>query len=265
MHVRDEDGFSQHFQNRTLENSEFFSPEAAQFGTWESVFEEGHSHAWDEVELRPFDWIRHCGFRHSSTHGPHVGRGLPLRGTSWMNRPYHVDWFLGTFFGDELIDGRVDQDNVLLSGIRLGWDFDYYWGLEWRFGWSDPSVEYGADESTSSNGSIFITDISVVYYPWGDSRVRPYGLWGLGFARYEFVNDLESNDIYTLVSMPIGGGVQFQHTKWLVWRIEALDNIAFGADGMSSQHSASLTIGMELRVGSQPQSYWPWKSKPAVW
>jgi hypothetical protein len=116
---------------------------------------------------------RSRGFRHSSTHSRHVGRGIPLESTSWKNRPYHADWFLGSFLGDDLIEGRVSQDNELIGGVRLGWDFDYYWGLEWRFGWSDPNIQAAGVNTATRNGSIFLSDIDLVYYPWGDSKLRP--------------------------------------------------------------------------------------------
>lgn len=249
----------------TMQESEFYDSEHAKFGTWESVFDCPAEDCIEEQDLLPYDWVRHFGFRHSSSHGRHVGRGLPLEGTSWKNRPYHVDWFVGSLLGDELISGRVEQNNELIGGLRLGWDFDYYWGLEWRFGWSNPNLQLTGVEATPENGSIFLSDIDLVYYPWGDSKIRPYGLLGVGFARYEFEDDLQINHNTTLVTLPVGGGVQFHHFPWLVWRLEALDNIAFGADELSTQHSVSLTAGMELRLGARPQSYWPWRSSRRIW
>jgi hypothetical protein len=44
-----------------------------------------------------------------------------------------------------------------------------------------------------------------------------------------------------------------------------LDNISLGADGLDTQHSISLTAGMELRFGAPPESYWPWRSSRPVW
>jgi len=244
---------------------EYYDAQDAAFDSWQSVFDTPSEAPWDGSELRPFDWVRYLGFRHSSSHGRHVGRGLPLEGTSWRNRPYHVDWFLGSLLGDELIRNRVSQDNELITGLRLGWDFDYFWGLEWRLGWSDPNLQLAGSPTTPSNGSIFLSDIDIVYYPWGDSKIRPFALAGMGFARYEFVDDLAIRHGATLVTLPIGVGVQFSHWRWLVWRFEALDNISFGADGLSTQHSVSLTAGMELRLGARPHSYWPWQSNRRIW
>ena len=123
-------------------SEEFGAPEDGAVGGWETIGDDELAISWDDVPLRPFDWVRHFGFRHSSTHGRSVGRGIPLKGSSWLNRPFHVDWFLGPLLGDDLVKNQVSQKNVGLGGIRIGWDFDYYWGLEWRFGWADPDVQF---------------------------------------------------------------------------------------------------------------------------
>ena len=241
--------------------------EAAAFDSWEEVVGEDHGLevTWDDPRLKPFDWVRHMGFRHSSTHGRHIGRGLPLEGTSWKNRPYHVDWFSGPLLGDDLISSRVGQDNELFGGFRIGWDFDYYWGLEARFGWSNPNVQFSTPLPESENGSYFVSDVDLVYYPWGDSKIRPYMLLGAGMARISFVDDAARNYNTTLFTMPFGGGIQFRQSRWLVWRLEVLDNLSYGADGVDTMHNISLTAGMELRFGSHPASYWPWQSSRSAW
>ena len=106
------------------DESDIFSSEAAKFDQWEGLIDRSPAQM-TEQELLPFDWVRHFGFKHSSTHGRNVGRGIPLKGTSWLNRPFHVDWFLGPLLGDDLIRNRVSQDNVLFGGLRFGFDFDY--------------------------------------------------------------------------------------------------------------------------------------------
>ena len=103
MSVFDENLFAQPFVNDVPVDCEYCDQEEAAFDSWETVFDSSSAAPWHGPALRPFDWVRHFGFRHSSTHGRHVGRGIPLESTSWKNRPYHVDWFLGSFLGDELI------------------------------------------------------------------------------------------------------------------------------------------------------------------
>ena len=241
-------------------------PNAAQFDSWESVVEESPSDMYDpKRELLPFDWIRHFGFKHSSSHGRNVGKGVPLKGSSWLNRPYHVDWFLGPLLGDDLINDRVSQSNVLFGGLRLGWDVDYYWGLQWRFGWADPKADFDTPQEEPNEVSYFVSDVDLVYYPWGDSRVRPFLLWGIGVTQIDFRDDEEINQHSTLATMPFGGGVQFHQTPWLVWRLEVLDNLAFGDERLSTMHNVSITAGMDFRFGARPASYWPWRSSRKIW
>ncbi len=240
------------------------SPEAAKFDQWEGLIDQSPAQT-AETELRPFDWVRHFGFRHSSTHGRDVGLGIPLKGTSWLNRPFHVDWFLGPLLGDDLITNRVSQDNVLFGGLRLGFDFDYFWGIEWRIAWADPHASFATPSVEPIDVSFVISDVDILYYPWGDSKVRPYLLWGLGVTQLDFVDDTGFNHHATLATMPFGAGVQFHQWPWLVWRLEFLDNLAFGADQVSTMNNVSFSIGMEWRLGARPASYWPWRSSRKIW
>ena len=93
-------------------------------------------------------------FRHSSTSPRAIGKGQPLLGTSWLNRPYYAGWFVGPIFGDSPIDG-MDQDNGAFGGLLLGWDMDHYWGTQLRFGWAamrltDRDIRSDSATTTSS-------------------------------------------------------------------------------------------------------------------
>lgn len=269
--VFNDDAFSVPFQDvgtsdASLNEYDVTNPEAAAFDSWEGI-ESQHPRQvfWDDTDLKPFDWFRHFGFRHSSTHGRHVGLGLPLEKTSWKNRPYHVDWFLGPMFGDDLVSNKVAQDNDLFGGIRFGWDFDYYWGLETRFGWSNPNIQFTEPQAVAQNGSYFSGDLDLIYYPWGDSKFRPYILLGAGVARIDFVDSADINFNTTLFSMPMGGGVQFALKPSLIMRLEVLNNLSFGADGVDTMQNFSFSAGMEYRFGAKRASYWPWQSKRSIW
>ena len=248
----------------TADESEVLSPDAAEFDEWEGLMDHSPS-MMSKQELAPFDWMRHIGFRHSSSHGRTVGKGVPLEGSSWLNRPYHVDWFLGPLLGDDLITNRVSQDNVLFGGLRLGYDFDYFWGIEWRFAWASPNGSFAEPLTDPVDVSFVISDVDLLYYPWGDSKVRPYLLWGLGVTQLDFRDDTGLNHHATLATMPFGAGVQFHQWPWLVWRLELLDNLAFGADQISTMNNVSLSVGMEWRLGARPASYWPWRSSRKIW
>ncbi len=241
-------------------------PDAADFGEWETIVERSPSHMHvPQEELLPFDWFRHFGFRHSSSHGRNVGKGLPLDKTSWLNRPIHADWFIGPLLGDDLITDRVTQTNVLLGGFRLGFDFDHYWGAEWRFGWANPNADFASPLAEANDVSYVVSDVDLMYYPWGDSKVRPYGLIGFGVTQLDFQDDVGLNLHTTLATLPFGAGIKFQHNPWMAWRLEALNNLAFGDDRVSTMNNISLTAGVEMRFGAKPATYWPWRTSRRVW
>jgi hypothetical protein len=244
--------------------AKFLDPAAADFGEWKPIVDDLGSPDREEDELRPFDWLRHWGLRHSSTDGRFVDKSVPLQYSSWLNRPYHVDWFAGPLLSDNPASGRVSQSNELFGGLRAGWDFDYYWGAHWRFGWSDPELFVDGTSDVFS-GSYFVTDVDLVYYPWGDTRVRPYFQVGMGMTQIGTVREDGSGQEATLLGMPFGAGLQFRQTPWLAWRLELVDNLAFGADGVDTMNNVAFTAGMDLRLGARPSSYWPWRSSRRIW
>jgi hypothetical protein len=252
-----------------LDHEEFLDPDAAQFDQWDPIVKEGKS-IYDrgdgavEKEIRPFDWMRKWGFRHSSTDGRFVDKSVPLANSSWLNRPYHVDWFAGPLLTGGTISESVSQSNEMFGGLRLGWDFDYYWGLEWRLGWSDPEL-FVDGSSDSVEGDYFVSDVDLVYYPWGDTKVRPYFQLGLGVTQLDTLRDGVSPYQATLLSMPMGIGLQFAQTPWLAWRLEIINNLAFGDDDVQTMNNIAFTGGMEIRMGAKPNSYWPWRSSRTIW
>jgi len=247
------------------DNSEFLDPKSADFDPWKPIVnDEDVSLSDEEVELRPFDWMRHWGFRHSSTDGRYIDKSVPLEHSSWLNRPYHIDWFIGPLISDNPVEDRVSQSNEIFGGLRAGWDFDYYWGLEWRFGWADPQI-FNDGQSEALSGQYFVSDFDVIYYPWGDTKVRPYFQLGLGVTEIGSVHEDGEGHEATLLGMPFGVGLQFSQTRWLAWRLEIIDNLAFGSDGIDTMHNIAFTAGMEMRLGARPNSYWPWRSSRTIW
>jgi opacity protein-like surface antigen len=197
-------------------------------------------------------------FRTSHSHGRHVGRGQPLVGTSWMNRPFGVSGFVGPIQGSPLIDGFVDQDADVLYGFRFGADLDLYWGGEARFAWTQPQLSDNRLTPNPRRVDQFYGDFSVLYYPWGDSRWRPYALLGLGVANFHFEDHQGSYYNKTLIGMPFGAGIKYQYHPNFVLRSEVLDNLAFGDEVLDTMNNVAVTISMEYRFGGRRRSYFPW-------
>lgn len=239
------------------------SADAVEYDSWSTPVADAPMHEGQPEELRPIDYMRHWGLRHSSSHGRFVNKSEPLLYSSWLNRPYHVDWFVGPLITDSPADS-AGITNDLLGGFRIGWDFDYYWGVEWRLGWASPNITFpGVTEEI--NGRYFIGDVDFVYYPWGDTRVRPYFQIGLGVTEFRSLHDDGTGIEATMLSMPFGLGVMFPQTHWLAWRLDLIDNLAFAGDGVDTMHNVSFTAGMEVRFGARPSSYWPWRSSRTMW
>ena len=190
----------------------------------------------------------------------HVGRGDPLVGTSWRNRPFHVDALSGAFFGGQLTGNGLEAQNGMLVGTRLGWDFNHYLGAELRLAQADVGLVGRLDRA-----DIRLYDVVVNYYPWGDARIRPFTTFGFGLAEYRFVDTNSLSIQESALSIPFGGGVKFFASRNLALRAELIDNLSLGSSVVSTMNNLSLTGGIELRFGGPRRNYYPYQASPRVW
>lgn len=190
----------------------------------------------------------------------HVGLGDPLQGTSWRNRPFHMDVLSGAFFAGSLIDNRVEAQNGMLVGTRLGWDFNHYVGAELRLAQVDVGLVGRTDRA-----DIRMYDIVVNYYPWGDSRVRPFTTLGFGLSEFRFADDTGLSIQESTLSIPLGGGVKFYASRNLALRAELIDNLVLGSDVLSTMNNLSLTGGLEWRFGGSRRNYYPYEASSRIW
>ena len=181
---------------------------------------------------------------------------LPQRETSWLNRPYNTGVFVGSLWGDQLIRGRVNQDNDFLGGYFLGRELDLHWGWETRLVLATLHLEDLQVPTTPRTSDVVFWDVNVHYYPWGNARWRPYYSLGLGIGSFQFQDDLGQPIQDMQMTMPWGFGMKYRCDDWAVVRLEILDNLAFG-NGLT-MHNISLAIGLEIRFGGRRPNYWPW-------
>jgi len=200
----------------------------------------------------------HGWFVHTDPNDPHrsIGWGEPLVGTSWRNRPWYVGAFIGGIFNGDLIADHVRQNNSALAGIRLGFDFDHYWGMEGRFGYSNPHITL-ADGTPIGVSRNYLADVELLYYPWGDSCWRPYVSMGLGQATFRFTDDQSRVIHESLLSMPLSVGFKYFHSPWMSIRFDLTDNIGFGSNTLDNQGNFSIMAGVEYRFGGRRPSYFP--------
>ncbi len=191
----------------------------------------------------------------------------PLSRESWMFRPFHLDAFAGTLLAATPIKGRVDAGAGFYTGFRFGWDMSKQFGTETSFGFSKVGNTYVNRPFKMGDEKLFLWDVSWLWYPWGDTRFRPYLILGTGLADIHFVNEIDQVVHSTLFQFPWGGGFKYRFGNRLAFRFDVRDNIAYGAgDGMGIMHNLSLTANMEWHIGGGAKhSYWPWNPGRSWW
>jgi opacity protein-like surface antigen len=220
--------------------------------------------------------------------GRYLGPGQPLLRESWQYRPFSIGWYMGAMQGGTLVDDWTGADAGYFGGYRLGWDYDYYWGCEFRAGlaslpeWDSarakaaqveadnlagvaPDNPWRSRYDRSRNVDVNLWDASLLYYPWGDSTWRPYALVGLGAARVAFEDRLATDYDETLFSMPMGLGLKYRCNNRVALRLECLDNIFVGSGDLETTHNVSLNAGVEIRFGGPRKAYWPFNPSNHYW
>ena len=195
----------------------------------------------------------------------HLGLCFPLEGTSWLNRPLSAGWGAGVLWSDDPQEGHVDLDPGFYGTYRFGWDYDYYWGLEARLAQSTAPTYNRDYNQPDRTADITLGDISVLWYPTGDSRLRPYVLLGLGFQHFNFRDHNFKVVNTSCFSMPIGLGVKYMVSPWFALRLELTENWAVGNDQLDMMHNVALSGGVEIRFGGHRPSYWPWNPNRRIW
>ncbi len=185
----------------------------------------------------------------------YVGPGEPLLNGSWLNRPYSFGVVFGVLAGGEVLPGRVDQGTDLIGGYRLGWDLNHFWGTETRFVFAALDLDNEVGNNDLGTGDAVFWDVSALYYPWGDSRWRPYFSIGLGLASFKFTDPDEKLHRQDRLGLPIGIGIKHRFSPWFVLRVDLTDNIGLGSGTL---HNVSFLFSTEIRFGGERVSYWPW-------
>jgi hypothetical protein len=221
----------------------------------------------DNHEHLVHPWLDEPWFAHSDPNDPHrhIGLGQPLIGTSWRNRPWYFGTFVGGVLMDDLIADRVYQNDTALVGLRLGHDFDHFWGLDMRWAFANPELANGAGTPLTDPSRNYFADVSLAWYPLGDARWRPYVSAGLGFQTVRFNDDLGQRISESMFSLPLGVGVKYFYGPWFTLRFDVYDNIGFGNARVSSMSNFSLMAGVEFRFGGRRQSYFPWHNNTSYW
>lgn len=201
---------------------------------------------------------------------------------SWLYRPLHAGVFFGALFGTDLVSDWVSEKSGFFGGVRAGWDFDPYWGIEARYAmgnvqisdseraiaerdyWHEqiPSWYYNEHARYSARN---VLDVSMLYYLRGDVRLRPYILFGVGYASLRFDDALGEHWSHSTIDMPLAIGLKYLWSDQMAVRLEANDTIIIGNSKIETVHDMSLNIGLEVRFGGSRRSYWPWNPGDRYW
>lgn len=189
----------------------------------------------------------------------------PLTGETWLRRPWSASYFMGGMFGDALIPDQVDQHQGFFTGGRLGWDFDLHWGTEARLGFASIGLVTNPVAPGTDRSNNWVFDTSLLYYPMGDNRWRPYFQVGVGLFDVLYYDANRSKLHETLFSLPFGGGIKYRWSDRVVMRFDVLDNLAFAASKTATINNLSISLGLEWRFGGPRRSYWPWEPGSLYW
>jgi hypothetical protein len=195
----------------------------------------------------------------------HTGWGDPLTGTSWLNRPWYWGVFIGGLLADDLVEGHVEQANAPILGLRLGHDFDHFWGWEARYAFARTELFDGAGDPIAEPARDYFVDVNLLYYPFGDSRWRPYLLAGVGFANFRFEDDAGHFIDDTALTIPLGFGLKHYYSPWFTLRFDFVDTISMSTGQLDAMNNFSLMAGAEFRFGGTRPSYFPWTGNTSYW
>jgi len=194
-----------------------------------------------------------------------TGLGKPLATSSWRNRPFHIGWMFGGLLGGQLVPNQIRQDDDMLGGYRLGWDFDHYWGTELRFSFAHLNLIDTVAAQPLLTAQNHYGDVNLLYYPWGDATWRPFASLGVGAARLRFQNSNAQLVDDVLLTIPFGAGVKYYYRPWLALRTSLIDYWTIGSQGLSTMHNVAVTAGVEVHFGGPRRSYFPYHPGGVIW
>jgi hypothetical protein len=166
--------------------------------------------------------------------------------------------FAGAIDGTPLIHNQVNQKMSFYGGYRLGFDYDFYWGVEARLGAASVCLSEPPRNGQPGTNDYWNLDVNWHYYPWGDSRWRPFFTVGMGMTNVAFFDPYNNHYDQVAFSTPIGCGLKYRWTNWTAFRLDFIDNIVYASGNVETSNNVSLTLGVEMQFGGVRRTYWPW-------
>lgn len=192
----------------------------------------------------------------------------PMLRESWLYRPFNLSIFEGALFASPPIRPQFNTTVAYFTGFRLGWDYATHFGGETRFGFSKVFLLDAQTRSTEVGYQrLFYFDTSVLVYPWGDTRFRPFFALGGGLADIFVVSNQGLRLHPGAFNLPFGGGIKYRHGTRLAFRADIRDNLTFsGGGGLSTLNNIEIVGGVEFHFGGgDRRTYWPWNPSRHWW
>lgn len=209
------------------------------------------------------------GLLHDMPSGPALPAvRQPMLRESWLYRPFNLSIFEGALFASPPIRPQFNTTVAFFTGFRLGWDYATHFGGETRFGFSKVFLLDAQTRSTEVGYQrLFYFDTSVLIYPWGDTRFRPFLSLGGGLADIFVVSNQGLRLHPGAFNLPFGGGIKYRHGTRLAFRADIRDNLTFsGGGGLSTLNNIEIVGGVEFHFGGgDRRTYWPWNPSRHWW
>ncbi len=198
-----------------------------------------------------------------STAPPAVEPAVASDGYRWRDHPFSGGYFAGAIAGDPFHSGHGDDAVGLAISKRYGWDFAEHWGLETKLtdAWLNNSTRFNPSDTQIERALFW--DASLMYYPWENTRFRPFVTLGAGMANFN-VNDSQNQHVSrVLADVPFGLGFKYPIRDWLALRADLVDNLTIGGGGLPTMNNVVLMGGVEIRFGDLRKHFLPWTSDDA--
>lgn len=209
------------------------------------------------------------GLLHDMPSGPALPAvRQPMLRESWLYRPFNLSIFEGALFATPPIGPQINTTVAYFTGFRLGWDYATHFGGETRFGFSKVFLLDSQTRSTEVGFQrLFYFDQSLLIYPWGDTRIRPFFAIGGGLADIFIISNNGVNLHPGAFNLPIGAGIKYRRGTRLAFRADIRDNLTFsGSGGMRTLNNIEIVGGVEFHFGGgDRRTYWPWNPSRHWW
>lgn len=192
----------------------------------------------------------------------------PMLRESWLYRPFNLSIFEGALFATSPVPAQFNTTVSYFTGFRVGWDYAAHFGGETRFGFSKVFLLDSHTRSTQVGFQrLFYFDSSVLIYPWGDTRWRPFLAIGGGLADIFIISNSGVNLHPGAFNLPFGGGIKYRRGTRLAFRADIRDNLTFsGGGGLATLNNIEIVGGVEFHFGGgDRRTYWPWNPSRHWW